>query len=85
MILSYAKLFNKKICKPLMKIWDKRKKDVSNFSTVSIYDMIAKKSHKFVFLVQTYSVLAKKNATFTQQPKRPSTLLKRHSNTGVFL
>ena len=69
MILPYAKLFNKKMCEPLTRIWDKRKADVSNFSTVSIYDMIAKKSHKFVLLVQKYSVIAKEMQHLHNSPK----------------
>ena len=51
MILSYAKPFNKKIHKQLVKIWKGNKKHVSHFSTLPIYDLKTKKKHKSVFLV----------------------------------
>ena len=42
-----------------------------------------KEKPQICFPGTTYSVIAKKNATFTQQPKRPSTLLKK-TPTQVF-
>ena len=44
MILSYAKVFNKKMREKFVKVWKKRKKHVSDFSTFSIADMKKKKS-----------------------------------------
>ena len=49
--MSYAKPFNKKMGGKLIKIWKKRKKHVSDFSTLSNDGMKTKKKHKSVFLV----------------------------------
>ena len=49
--MSYAKPFNEKACGKLIKIWKKRKKHVSDFSTLSKDAMKTKKKHKSVFLV----------------------------------
>ena len=51
MILSYAKPFNEKMREQLVKMWEKKKKHVSDFSKLSIDDMKRKKKHKFVLLV----------------------------------
>ena len=59
MILSYADLFNEKMHEQFVKIWKKKKKHVSAFSTLSIDDIKTKKKHKSVLLVQKYSTIAK--------------------------
>ena len=58
---------------------------VSNFSTFSIYDTKTKKKHNSVLLVYKILNNTRNTRIFSQQVQRPATLLKRVSNTGVFL
>ena len=48
MILPYAKPINEKMREQLVKIWKKRKKDVSDFSTLSMDDQNTKKNHNLL-------------------------------------
>ena len=82
MILSYAKPFNEKTREQLAKIW-RKKKHVSDLSTLSIDDMKIKK--KQICFVALKILNIRQNTIFTQQTYRPAILLKRDPNTSIFL
>ena len=66
MILSYTKPFNEKMRKQLVQIWEKKKKHVSSFSTLSTDDMKTKKK-QISFVGIKILNNSQKATIFTQQ------------------
>ena len=71
MIMFYAKPFDEKMRKQLVKIWKKnpKKKHVSNFSSLLIDGMETKKKYKSVLLVSKYLTIAKIQQNLHNRPK----------------
>ena len=84
MILSFARPFNKKIGKQLIKTW-KKKNNVSYFSILSIDDTKVKKKTLICFVAVKVLNYSQNTTIFTPQAESPATILKINSETSVFL